>query len=86
MRDLADRFTEEMFTLDPISATFVGAVGHDDRLTDNSPEGHEARAELLRRTLAELADLAALAARPAGTDDVLDALAARACCASGSRP
>ena len=40
-----------MFTLDPNSATFVGAVGHDDRLTDNSPEGHEARAELLRRTL-----------------------------------
>ena len=50
VRDLADRFTEELFTLDPDTATFVGAVGHDDRLTDCSPDGYEERAELCRRT------------------------------------
>jgi uncharacterized protein (DUF885 family) len=71
VRDLADRFTEEMFTLDPNSATFVGAIGHDDRLTDNSPDGHEARAELVRRTLAELAAISG-SGNGGGTGDVLD--------------
>ena len=76
VRELADRFTEEMFSLDPNSATFVGAVGHDDRLTDNSPEGHEARAELVRRTLSELAGLSGNGSG-GGTGDVLDARCAR---------
>jgi uncharacterized protein (DUF885 family) len=54
VRELADRYTEAYFGLDPVAATFVGARGHDDALTDYSPEGWAARAELARRTLAEL--------------------------------
>lgn len=73
IRDLADRFTGELLALDPIVATFLGAAGHDDRLTDNSPEGHEARAALMRQTLAELAQLT----DGRTTQDTLDARCAK---------
>ena len=43
-----------MGAADPIGATYVGIAGHDDQLTDLSPDGFAARAELDRRTLAEL--------------------------------
>ena len=55
--DLADRFVEEQAALDPCLATGRGITGYDDRLTDYSPEGDEQRADLQRRTLAELAGL-----------------------------
>jgi uncharacterized protein (DUF885 family) len=67
VRELADRYTEAYFELDPVAATFVGARGHDDALTDYSPEGGAARAELARRTLAELGGLLA-----GGAPDELD--------------
>lgn len=54
VRDLADRYAEAYYVLDPIAATFVGAPGHDAELTDYSPEGEQARAALARQTLAEL--------------------------------
>jgi uncharacterized protein (DUF885 family) len=52
--DIADSYVDEWAPLDPIGATYVGIAGHDDRLTDFSPEGYAALAELDRRTLAQL--------------------------------
>jgi uncharacterized protein (DUF885 family) len=52
--EIADRYVDEWAPLDPIGATFVGITSHDDRLTDLSPEGYAALAELNRRTLAQL--------------------------------
>ena len=52
--DIANRYVDEWAALDPVGATFVGVEGHDDRLTDLSPEGYAARADLDRRTLAEV--------------------------------
>ena len=52
--EIADRYVDEWAELDPIGATYVGIAGHDDRLTDLSPEGYAALAELDRRTLAQL--------------------------------
>ena len=51
---IADRFLEEFVALSPITATYLGIAGHDEDLDDFSPAGHEAQAELRRRTLAEL--------------------------------
>jgi len=51
---IADAYVEEWARLDPIGATNVGIAGYDDRLTDLSPEGYAALAELDRRTLAQL--------------------------------
>lgn len=48
-------YLDEANRLDPITATFRGASGLDDQITDYSPEGHAARADLMRRTRAELA-------------------------------
>jgi uncharacterized protein (DUF885 family) len=53
--DIANRYVEQWAPLDPIGATYVGVAGFDDKLTDLSPEGYTALAELDRRTLAELA-------------------------------
>jgi uncharacterized protein (DUF885 family) len=53
--DLANRYVDEWAPLDPIGATYVGVSGYDSELTDLSPEGHAAQADLDRRTLAELA-------------------------------
>src|SRR4051794_26122818 len=54
---LADRYVEASCALDPIKATATGVPGFDDQLTDYSPEGAEARAELDRDVAAELAAL-----------------------------
>jgi uncharacterized protein (DUF885 family) len=51
VHDIADRYAEEMAALDPVLATFAGIAGHDDRMTDYSPAGWEAVADLDRRTL-----------------------------------
>jgi uncharacterized protein (DUF885 family) len=52
--EIADRYVEEWAPLDPIGATYVGIPGHDDKLTDLSPEGYAAQADLDRRTLTQL--------------------------------
>jgi uncharacterized protein (DUF885 family) len=57
IRQLADRFTTSWLALDPTGATFEGVTGHDTEVTDWSPDGIEARTELLRTTLRELAGL-----------------------------
>jgi uncharacterized protein (DUF885 family) len=55
--ELADEYVSRACELDPVRATFLGVPGHDDRLTDYSPEGIEARVALERDTLVELAAL-----------------------------
>ena len=51
---IAEDFLEAFVDLSPITATYLGIAGHDEDLDDFSPAGHEAHAELRRRTLAEL--------------------------------
>ncbi|GAA1504746.1 DUF885 domain-containing protein [Dactylosporangium maewongense] len=53
--DIANSYVEQWAPLDPTGATFVGVAGYDDRLTDLSPDGFAALADLDRRTLAALA-------------------------------
>ncbi len=45
---LCDQFVEDYAALDPVSATAFGVAGHDDRLTDLSPPGYDARVALVR--------------------------------------
>ncbi|GAA1800575.1 DUF885 domain-containing protein [Actinomadura chokoriensis] len=52
--DLAGRYADEFAALDPCLAALMGIAGQEARLTDYGPEGVAARAELARRTLAEL--------------------------------
>ncbi|WP_199730391.1 DUF885 domain-containing protein [Amycolatopsis panacis] len=51
---ICDRYVDDYAAVDPVAATMLGVTGYDDRLTDYSPEGHAARAELGRRTLAAI--------------------------------
>lgn len=67
---IADRYVETVSELDPIAATNAGIAGYDDQLTDYSPDGAAARAQLARETLQELT------AASADTDD--DRIAAAA--------
>ena len=52
--EIAERHLDRTAAADPVSATYAGIKGYDDRLTDVSPAGHAARAALARETLAEL--------------------------------
>jgi uncharacterized protein (DUF885 family) len=52
--EIADRYVDQWAQLEPMGATSAGIVGHDDRLTDLTPEGYAALADLDRRTLAQL--------------------------------
>jgi uncharacterized protein (DUF885 family) len=54
---LADEHVSRSCALDPIKATSLGVPGHDDRLTDYSPEGVDERAALDRETATRLAML-----------------------------
>ncbi|WP_199253384.1 DUF885 domain-containing protein [Mycolicibacterium mengxianglii] len=52
---VAERYLDTFATLDPCAATEMGIIGHDDELTDYSPDGVAARAEAARATLTQLA-------------------------------
>jgi uncharacterized protein (DUF885 family) len=52
--DLSDRYVERYAALDPVAATLEGLTGHDDEMTDFSPDGYEERNEHDRATLHEL--------------------------------
>src|SRR5690242_14786432 len=45
IHEISDRYVDDAARLDPIGATFIGIPGHDDQLTDHSPDGVRARAE-----------------------------------------
>ena len=49
--ELADAYVDEACALDPMMATYLGVSGHDDQVTDYSPAGIDARADLTRRVL-----------------------------------
>jgi uncharacterized protein (DUF885 family) len=57
--DLADAYVNETAQLDPVGATFEGIAGHDDDLTDYSPDGYQKRADADRRYLKRINDLQA---------------------------
>ena len=65
---LCDEFVQRECELDPVSATYLGVAGEFAAGTDYSPDGHEARAELIRQTLHRLATLT-----PTGPADELAA-------------
>lgn len=52
--DIAHDYVEQLAALDPITATALGIPGHERRLTDYSPDGYAAIAELNRRSVASL--------------------------------
>ncbi|GAA1807581.1 DUF885 domain-containing protein [Planosporangium flavigriseum] len=54
VNDIANRYVDEWAVLDPTGATHAGIAGYDDRMTDLSPAGYAALADLDRRTLAQL--------------------------------
>ena len=56
---IAEAYMAQYATLDPLAATNMGIAGHDHEMTDHSPAGHEARAELTRSTLQALDGAAA---------------------------
>ncbi|TDD53943.1 DUF885 domain-containing protein [Saccharopolyspora elongata] len=52
VHEISDQFVSELVALDPVAGTYLGVPGRDEELTDYSPDGHRARAELARRSLA----------------------------------
>jgi uncharacterized protein (DUF885 family) len=52
---ISDRYVERLAALDPVGATKSGVPGHDAEMTDYSPDGIDARVELVSETLAQLA-------------------------------
>jgi uncharacterized protein (DUF885 family) len=50
---VADAYVEDYCALDPVTATYLGVPGHEDRLTDYSPDGFAAREALTRKALAD---------------------------------
>jgi uncharacterized protein (DUF885 family) len=52
--DIAERYMNQAVELSPIRATGLGVPGRDDAYDDFSPEGFDAKADLDRRTLAEV--------------------------------
>ncbi|MBP2331089.1 uncharacterized protein (DUF885 family) [Kibdelosporangium banguiense] len=54
VHEASNRFVDEYATLDPISATYAGLNTGEEEMTDYSPDGYRARAELARRAVAEI--------------------------------
>ena len=52
--DIANDYVESYAALNPVSATSMGVPGHDDRMSDYSPQGADANAALNRRAVAAL--------------------------------
>lgn len=65
---VADRYVSEWAALDPVGATTLGIAGPEAAVTDYSPEGHQARADLARRTLAAVDAAAGAAPAPLAAD------------------
>jgi len=52
--EISDRYVERFAALHPVGATMRGITGHDDRMTDYSPDGIDERSQVDGVTLAEL--------------------------------
>ena len=52
--DIANDYVERYAALNPLSATSIGVPGFDDKMSDFSPQGAGANADLNRRTIAAL--------------------------------
>jgi len=52
--EICDRYVDDYVAVDPVAATMLGVAGYDDQLTDYSPAGHAARADLARTALAAI--------------------------------
>jgi uncharacterized protein (DUF885 family) len=55
---VAEGYVRDAMALDPVSATLAGISGFDDQMADLTPDGFEARAELDRRTVAAIREVA----------------------------
>jgi uncharacterized protein (DUF885 family) len=55
--ELSERYVERIAALDPVSATFEGIPGHDEELTDYSPDGTAERVAQAHSVLRDLARL-----------------------------
>ena len=55
--ELSDRYVSSLAAISPITATFLGIPGYDNKLDDFSLTGSERRADLVRRTLQDLSAL-----------------------------
>ena len=51
---ISEQYVERFAALHPVGATMRGITGHDDRMTDYSPDGIEERTLVDRATLARL--------------------------------
>ncbi|MFB1297292.1 DUF885 domain-containing protein [Mycobacterium sp. pW049] len=69
---VAERYLDVWAALDPCAATESGIAGHDDEITDYSPDGVAARVDAAKSALRELD-----AAEPADAADVVTAAAMR---------
>ena len=50
----SDRYVDDYARLNPIEATLLGIADYDEALTDFSPEGHQARADLTATALRDI--------------------------------
>jgi hypothetical protein len=74
---LCDEYLTQWAVLDPVAAGTRGLSGAFGAVTDYSPDGHAARAELVSRTLAALAGLSGPGLPATGGADRLAALVLR---------
>ncbi|WP_338899501.1 DUF885 domain-containing protein [Streptomyces sp. TG1A-60] len=72
-REVADAYVDDLIALDPVTGTYLGVKESSSRLPDTSPAGGEARAELIRTTLARLDE----AERQPGADSDIERRCAR---------
>lgn len=72
-RAVADAYVDDLVALDPVTGTYLGVKESSSRLPDTSPAGQEARAELIRTTLARLDE----AERRPGADSDVERRCAR---------
>lgn len=54
IHQICDTYVDDFSAAHPVAATHLGVSGHDAQMTDYSPEGHAARAELARNALREM--------------------------------
>lgn len=60
VHQLSDEYLAAFAALDPLTGSYLGIAGHDERMTDFSPEGYQARGELRARTLRAIANAPAV--------------------------